>query len=107
MGPAGIEQRQGREGAETDWEAVTDSEAKDAVTLVQKTFTSEIYRTKAASNVEEESACMHSDSTENKEHESIGLATEKKFEEQIKTPVTFNTPTTQALQVPRCKLEPE
>ena len=77
MGPAGLEHRQGREGAETDWEAVTESEMKDSAALAQRTFQSEIVNTVAAREVEEESECMHGDSSGKESNESIGLANTK------------------------------
>ena len=58
-GPAGLELRQGREGAETDWEAVTESEMKDTVTLAKTQRASSVVYDNAASNVEEGLACSH------------------------------------------------
>ena len=91
MGPAGTRQRKGREGAETDWEAVPESEMKDAVTLADKASVSTIDHTKAASNVEEESVCMHSDAPENISDESIGLANTKKTPVNSPKQITSST----------------
>ena len=54
------------------WKAVTESEAETREKLAKK----DLYA--AASVVEEESACLHSGSSENEnKHESIGLAKQK------------------------------
>lgn len=52
-GPAVLGKRQGREaGAETDWEAVTESEMNGTVTLAEKASVSVLSYTKAVSHVE-------------------------------------------------------
>ena len=71
MGPAGGDEEVRDVGAETEYEPVTageEPEVKARTALADSKFI------KAASEVEEESACSHGGSNENTENESIGLA---------------------------------